>query len=100
MDDTIKSPWGPMIEAEADAYRRATVSLRLALTLPDDPTTERVIAALDRRLATILNTRARDPLAYSWCVHVAVLGALKAEKATLAHETNVRELAQLFAAAE
>jgi len=100
-----KRVWGPMIAAGAANYMRAR-DLPKLLKVSEDALERFTVAGAERIVARLVRAaRAQGALgrrrhwSYDMNRHLAVLIALKAERASLAHLRNAQGLARLVAAA-
>lgn len=95
----------PMIAAGAANYSRARHLPKLLALPPEEieddgaPATERIVAKLAARARAQAHLGRRRHWSYDLNRHVALLAALKAERAHLAHLRNAAELARLLAVA-
>ena len=97
--------FGPMVAAGAAAYVRARDLPKLFALHPEQLADDSIVgtAAIVIRLAALARAQARLGRRRHWSYdlnrHLAVLIALKAERAHLAHRLNAASLAKLVAAA-
>jgi hypothetical protein len=97
--------FGPMIAAGAASYARARDLPKLLALPPDEiedggaSATERIVAKLAVRVRAQALLGRRRHWSYDLNRHLALLTALKAERAHLAHLRNAASLAQLLARA-
>lgn len=101
----MQTPWKEMIEADAAGYVRWRDLPKVLNARPDNwrdedvETTGLIVRLLGTMARTQANLAENNHWSYSHAKHVAVLAALKAEQAKLAHLRNVQGLAKIVRAA-